>query len=282
MNQQLVGVDARDKGQIPISMGTALAVESALGIYPERPESPAPITQGVKEIWFNVRTLIRNMFNSLSAEFREEVLPSALHAALIEEFGVIESAIIKGGHGLVRAVFYLPDYTHLHRKFPKAILRQPKTDRQIAYQIIENQVCRLIHADPPGGYDYREFSFAITDHHPESWIVTHLPVDLLARYSFRKLELLESHSGAIKAYPQWHTKLTGGKELSNIPFNPFTLQLFGDNGNQFVPYPPATRKQVLQIAEEDRWTSVTTEEKIRFSLRKIAHSFDRAQLLSLL
>lgn len=280
MTTQLQAVDARDKGQVPVSMGTALAIEAALGVYPDRPESPAPILR-VKEVWINVRTLIRNLFNALPAELRESVHAPAIHAALLEELGIIESAIIKGSQGLARTIFYLPDYSSLSRKFPKAQLRQPKSDRQVAYQIIENQVCRALHQDPPG-HDYREFRFAITGSHPESFIITHLPVDLLARSSFRRLELLESHSGGIKAFPQWYTKLTGGKELSNIPFNAFTLQLFGDNGNQFAPYNPAIRKQVLELAQEDRWTSITTEEKMRLSLRKIVHSFDRTILLAML
>jgi hypothetical protein len=280
MNHQLQGVDARDKGQIPVSMGTALAIEAALGIYPDRPVSPAPILK-VKEVWFNIRTLIRNLYNSLQPDFREDILAPTLHAALVEELGIIESAIVKGAQGLVRVIYYMPDYTTLQRKYPKAQLRQPKTDRQIAYQMLENTVCRLLHVDPPS-HDFREYSFAITGNHPEAFIVTHLPVDLLARYSFRKLELLESHSGGIKAYPQWHTKLTGGKELSNFPFNAFTLQLFGDNGNQFAPYLPGIRKQVVELALEDRWSSVTTEDKIRLSLRKVSDVYVRTSLLAML
>lgn len=281
MTNQAAGIDSRDKGQIPVSMGTSLAIEAALGIYPDRPESPPPIIK-VQQVWFNIRTLIRNLYNSLTNDFRDQVTTEGLLLGVQEELSVIESAINRGSQGMARVVFYIPDYTSLHRKFPKAILRQTKSEKQLAYYAMENKVCAIILKSQDLAQDIRFYQFAITERHPDAFIVTHLPVDLLARHQFRRLELLESHSGGIKPYPMWHTKLTGGKELTNIPFNAFSLQLFGDNGNQFAPYPVGLRKQILQIAEEDRWTSVTTDEKIRYSLRKITHAFDRATLLGML
>ena len=130
--------------------------------------------------------------------------------------------------------------------------------------------------------DIRTYRYELTGQHPEAFIVTHLPVDLLSRYNFKKLELVESHTGAIKAFPHWHSKLTGGKELVNIPFNAFSLQVFGDNGNLFTPLLPSLRKEVLRLAQEDRWVAITTDDKIRMSLRKVTDPTSRAILMSLL
>lgn len=280
MNSISAAVDQREKGAIPVSIGTSLALEAASGVYPERPVSPAPILQ-VKEVWFNLRTLFRNLVGCLPTEVKDLVTAGPLYAALLEELTIIESAVVKASEGRSRAIFYVCDYSGMARKFPKALLKRPKTEKQEMAKAIEDATLRAIWEDRPS-VDLRSFRFELTGKYPNSFIVTHLPVDLLSRYNFQKLELLESHTGAIKPYPQWHTKLTGGKELGHIPFNAFSLQVFGDNGHHFSPLPMKLRKEVLRLAEEDRWTSLTTEEKIRVSLKKIEDPQDRTILLSML
>ncbi len=280
MNSQLAGVDSREKGQFPISIGTSLAVEAAGGVYPDRPVEPAPVLQ-VREVWFNLRTLYRNLFGCLPSDLKERVTHGPLAMALIEEMGILEAAILKISNGGARAVFYVCDYSTLRQKFPKAALKVPTTPKQIMQHALETAAIRTV-LEQGVAHDLRMYRFEITGTHPASFIVTHLPVDLLSRYSFAKLDLLESHTGMIKPPPQWNTKLTNGKELTNIPFGRFSLQVFGDNGHHFAAAPRSVREAVLQLAQERRWTAVTTEEKIRESLRSISNPVDRAALLSLL
>lgn len=280
MNALFAAVDGREKGAFPISVATSLAIESACGVYPDRPITPPPLTN-VKEIWFNARTLLRNLLGSINSDARDQILPTHLLPAMVEEMGIIESAVLKGSNGNCRAVFYNADYTSVARKFPKANVKIAKTARQLQQTLLDDKTIRLV-LEESGSVDIRSFNFEITGNHPESFIVTHLPVDLLSKYSFKKLELLESHTGAIKAWPQWNSKLTNGRELLNIPFNQFSLQVFGDNGNHFSPQSLSVRREVVRLAEEDRWTSVTTESKIRESLRKVKDPTDRTLLLSML
>ncbi len=280
MSALLAGVDGREKGAIPVSVGTSLAIEGACGVYPDRPVSPAPLTQ-VNEVWFNLRTLIRNLLGCLPSEIKDMVSPPVLLPSLLEELTIIESAIAKASLGMVRVVYYHCDYTPLSRAFPKAILKVPKTPKQQVQHVIEESTLRaLLDEHPP--HDLRTYRFEIVGNNPTALIVTHLPVDLLARYRFRDLKLLESHTGNIKPHPQWHTKLTNGKELSNIPFNAFSLQVFGDNGNQFSPMLPTIRREVLELANEDNWTSISTPDKIRMSLRKVKDPTTRTTLTACL
>lgn len=280
-NKLLAIIDGREKGAVPVSIGTSLALEGAFGEYPERPVSPAPILK-VKEVWFNVRTVIRNLIEAIPTDQRDALTAEGLWPALVEELTIIDAAVVRGSTGLARAVFYLCNYLHLQRKFPRAILRQPSTPKQIFMAKMEEDLLRRLAKDP-ASVDYRVFrTHEITGNYPESFIVTHYPVDLLSRYAFKNLELLESHTGAIKPFSQWHTKLTGGNELSNIPFCPLTLQLFGDKGNHFSSMPAKIRKQILDIAEADRWSSVTTRDRITMSMRRIAHPADKAILMAML
>jgi hypothetical protein len=280
MNAVFQAVNDRQKGAFPVSIATSLAVEAAGGVYPERPESPEPILQ-VQELWFNLRTLHRNLMGALPTDVRKKVLPGHLVPALIEELAILEAAVIKLSHGGCRAVFYHSAYSKLKNRFSHALLRQPSTELQRIEQSLESQTVKYVIEQSPA-QDVREFEQEIRGRHPTSFIVTHLPVDLLSRYAFSKLLLLESHTGRIKAPPQWNSKLTGGKDLANIPFNAFTLQVFGDNAHQFNAQPLRLRRQVQHLAQRDRWDVLTTLEKIEVSVKHVTDLKDRAALLALL
>lgn len=281
MKQLLQGVHDREKGAYPVTLGTSLALEALAGIYPDRPVNPAPV-RFVKEVWFNVRTLLRNLQGGLETDLRDRVTTGILLPSLIEEINLIESIIVTMSSGMTRAVFYICDYSLIRQRFPKAALRVPTTPKQIQQDAIERGVIKAL-LEHGVSQDLRMFRNEMLDGRSQpAFIVTHLPIDLLSRYSFGKLELLESHTGNIKAPAQWNTKLTNGKELISIPFGRFALQVFGDNGNHFTPAPRVVKEVVLGLAAKYRWTSITTEAKIRESISSISHVADRAALLSLL
>lgn len=280
-NMLMTIIENREKGGFPVSIGTSLAIEGACGVYPDRPESPAPILKA-KQVWFNVRTIIRNLIEAIPTSYREILTVGVLYPALVEELTIIDGVILRGSNGLAQCVFYLCNYTFLHRKFPRAMLRQSDTPKQRLMKSLEEGLLKKL-AEDGVAVDYRYFSDVnITGHYPEALIVTHLPVDLLSRYSFKRLDLLESHTGVIKPFTQWNSKLTGGSDNLNIPFCAMTLQLLGDKGNQFMSMPSQLKKQVVQLAEEDNWSPVTTNDKIRLSLRRITDPVDRATLTALL
>lgn len=282
MDKLLAIVDQREKGQVPMSIGTALALEGACGIYPDRPESPPPIERA-REVWINIRTLIRNLIEAIPTEDREQLTPDALYPALVEEFQIAESAIIRGSTGLARTVYYLSNYAHLQRSFPKAILRNPSTPKQRFQAALEAGLLKRLKDGGDVSSELRSFNtHEIKGKHPEAFIITHLPVDLLSRYSFKKLELLESHTGVLKPHTQWNSKLTGGTDLLNLPFCALTLQLFGDKGNHFSSMSSRLKKAVLEIAEADNWSPLTTRDKMLLSMRRIEDPTIRATLTSML
>jgi len=273
-------LEARDVGQIPVSIGTSLALEGAFGIYPDRPASPPPI-HSVKRVYINVRTLIRNLINGLDADGKDMVTAEPVFEAVAEEMEIISAAISRQGNAGNSVVFYAPSYVSLNKKFRFAKLWKPSTPRQIALAAIEESVTRqlakevrtvaILHMDTdfPGNL-------------PESLLLTHYPVDLLSRYSFKRVDLLESHSGVIKPFSQWYTKLGSSKELTNVPFNRLTLQVFGDGGNHFFAGPNPWKKAVLELAEERNWTPVTSNELVVDSIRRYKDPLIKGQLLSLL
>jgi hypothetical protein len=262
-----VNLAERDKGQVPISIGTALAVEGALGIFPDRPVSPPPILK-YKQVWFNLFTLFRNLMGSVDAEQQKSVLPYELVPALWEDMHGIAAAIDQASNGGIEPVFYLNDYSALPRVYPKASLKTPATPAQADYALLEQKTLRLLMSEKPS-LTLRSYGLKIEGRHPASLIVTHFPVDLFGRYSFEKLDLLESHTGKIKTPAQWNTKLTVKDDVELLPFNEFTLQLFGDKSIQFRPLGIVLRREVMAVAKANHWSSVTTMEKIKATLGKV-------------
>lgn len=265
-------VTGRDMGALPVSIGTSLAIESALGIYPEvegkdppyRGDNP-PVTQ-VETVWINARTLFRNLLGAFQKEDRERLEPQLVAEALSNEMTVIESALTQGSHGRCATVFYLCTFMGMNRRFPYANHRNPNTDGQKHTWMLEEASLReLMELNP--SVDFRVFDVDFDESNQSALIITHYAVDLLNRYKFRKLSLLESHTGAIKNPLQWHTKLHGGHDLVRMPFDRMTLQVFGDSVS-FRPAPIKVRRHLLELANKYDWTSATTKAMIMKNLKE--------------
>lgn len=255
----------RQVGQFPISIATSLAMEGAFGIYPERPEiKPAPITQ-YQELWINVRTLMRNLLGSLPTEIVDKFMPGFFPDVIAAELSLIESEVLRRTDGLVRTVAYVADHSDLARVIPGALTRTAKTPKQQFQESLEREGLRQVLEV----VDARRSKTKIDGRQRSALMITHHPVDLLSRYNFRSLDLLESHTGVIKDPSQWYTKLTGGRELPPLPFINFTVSLFGDNNQLINAQPIKLRREILEIANRDRWTAITTPDKIRMGLKTI-------------
>lgn len=282
MTSIIEAMATREKGHYPISIGTSLALESAFGHYPERPPvNPPPIT-GVRNLWINIRTLVRNYVGSMEATARERVRADDLLIGLQEEMSILESVIASGTQGMCSVVFYVCDYSRITSTFSNAWFKVANTAKQKAAVSLENAVVKGV-LNTPLSQDVRKFNYELvaTGSHPESFLISHYPIDLLSRKYFDGLTLLESHTGAIKHPGLWGSKLHTVKDATNIPFNRFTLQLFGDNV-LFIPGPGHLRELILKLAKMDGWTNVTTMEKIRWTIGHVPNDIERGALLSLM
>lgn len=262
-------LSSREQGQIPISIGSSLALEGAFGILEDN-HNPKPIINNVDVLYVNIRTLIRNMVGSIAGDHLHNVLPEDLANTLLNELTIIEQAVKTVTNGRVSVVPYLCSYRSLPRKFPFAILKAARTDlQQQAAMREENTVIEFKEIAKIHHYtNLVETDIDLPNDSRRVLIMTNYAVDLLQRYKFGSVTLLESHTGAAKPPALWHTKLTNGKELPNIPFDRMTLQFFGDGGNLFTGYPIKYRRVLLTIAEKNRWTAMTTKDYILSTVKK--------------
>ena len=259
---------SREMGKIEVSIGTSLALEGAMGILEDHPNSNPPL-DSVDVLYVNIRTLVRNLVGSIPKDDSGYITPEDLAWTLVNEISVIEGAIGLFTTNRVQVQVYLCNYRSLDRRFPKAILKNANTDRQRTAVLreelaidafktmIEDSDLKIIDVDVDLPKDSRRVL-----------MLTSYVIDLLQKYQFRSLVLLESHTGAAKVQAFWHTKLTGGKDLPMIPFNRMTLQFFGDGSNLFTGYPIKFRRVMIDIATKNNWNSLTSKDYILSCIRK--------------
>jgi hypothetical protein len=262
-------LSSRELGQIPISIGTSLALEGAFGILEDN-HNPKPIIHSVDVLYVNIRTLIRNMVGAIDTEQLHAVFPEDLAYILVNELTTIEQAVALVSKGRVKVQPYLCNYRDLPRKFQYAILKNANTELQ-RYAALreENTVVefkKLLHEHP--NIRPIETDMELPPDARKVLLLSNYVVDLLQRYKFAAITLLESHTGATKPPAMWHTKLTKGKELEHIPFDRMTLQFFGDNGNLFTGFPIKYRRIMLDIAQKNRWHAMTTKDYIIGCVKK--------------
>jgi len=247
----------RAQGQFPLSIPTSLAIESACGILPEAP-TEAPEVKRRTLLMVNVRTLVRNLIGSIETDNRRWLEPYSMAEVIANEMRTIEQVIAEHSDGRCAVLFYQCTYSDLLREFSRAIIKTPNTPSQQWHQDTERNTLKALTKETAQGASVTTYTRNFPDLGGDAMIITHYPLDLLQRYRFQSLVLLESHTGAIKPPVMWNTKLYNGRELELLPFDRMTLQMFGD-GVLFTPMPIKIRKRVYGIAVKTQWTPITTE-----------------------
>lgn len=241
---------SRELGDLPVSVPTAVAITSYCqgnDIYFDR------------EFLINIRTLLRNILAAMSKE--TEYDEEALLSDLIEEYRIIKIHFENFYEGFEGSCsFYGNTFASLQSDLPHAKLKVAQTDRSLHYQAQEQRI--LSSFMELYGDDVEVFDTKIEGRDRKAVLLTHYPVELLSRYSFRDLLLLESFTGAIKSPTLWNTKLTGGKKNLKIPFNAMTLTLLGDNANLLQSYPIGIKKWLHHTSEKADWSGATSKEKL--------------------
>lgn len=255
-------------------MGSSLAIESLANLVPDRPKvNPPPITQ-IDAVLINVRTLYRNMVGSIKAQDKELLLPRDIADFLAEEMRQCASAIGKISQSKVETYFYLCKYENLKKEFPDATLIEPTTVKQKMAKDMEDATLALIKANPEKYGNPKLFDYYVTAdglRNDRVAMLTHLPLDLINKHAFREIYLLESNTGAFKSYREFSSKFKVKPNGAYFPFNLFTLQVFGD-GKLFNSMHHEVVEFVIGLSKANRWTYMTTREKIMYNLSNAGES----------
>lgn len=280
-------LSSRTISALPLSVGTSLALESVFNPQLAPIDESRIIPQKVnivdyQEFWFNLSTLFRNLFSSITKEDTLRVSPGDWVEVLMQEIEFIEELVTKESNSRTRAYFYICEYKGLDKiSGQHALLRQENTDSQKVYRTIHNetiQKCLKILKEKDNIFIFDHELKPKTRH--DALILTHICHDLLSEKNFRLLELIESHTGVLKKKHSWNSKYHGGKELAMMPFNRALLKVFGDS-QTYKPMDIRLRKAIIDLAVSKHWTPVTTESKIKYDLADLANRYYSEIVLSL-
>lgn len=261
----------RTVGALGMSVGTSLAFEG----------ETVPAILASDTILFNLRTLIRNAHQAYEKDDPDAFKTTQIVADVKDDIVKLAKWINENrGTRPINMVVYAPKYEGLKHKFKKADLWEPKTNKQIAFAKLVDEVSSKL---------VREYKTLIheTDCQFPTFsgrgvVLTHHTVDLTLSNTVMRLHLLESHTGALKPYTQWYTKLTGGDELFNMPFNRLTIQIFGDRSTNFKSQSLQVKNLVKELAQQAKWTSATSYDRVKATINGMGHSVTKVGLQMML
>lgn len=266
MNLFSEGIAQRAVGQYPLSIATSLALEGLAGIYEDRPESPPPILK-YDALWVNLRTLFRNFTGSLEKSLVDMMDPIEAAETVSQEMEHL-SEIVRDLNPQCGVHFYISNYDNMEGKYPRATIRKDNTAKQKAYTIMQTHAMEALLHHHKGDENLSVFKRKLEfnkSNLPVTAILTHFAYDLLSAKIFKRMDLIESHTGIIKPKALWYTKFYHGKELVMIPFREDMLQVFGDS-ETFHPMDHRLRKELIELAKQYNWSQVTTTDRIRYSI----------------
>lgn len=271
-------ISNRAVGVYPLSIPTSLAIEGILGVHPDRPTGKNLLPK-YEVAWVNVRTLYRNLHNSIAKDQLAGISPDEMYETLTHEIDQFERILQAESKGRLAVVFYYCEYANMHKHYPLAFLRTESTPNKIAYSVQED-ICMRALLESMGEKIQRYPLKIKTVDNRKALMLTHYPVDLFTDRIPNKA-LWESHTGAVKDKFKWYTKYYNGKDLMMIPFREDLIQVFGDN-EHFRPMASSIRKEIIELAVQSHWSQVTTREKIVYSFEKLKNPETKALMHDLM
>ena len=259
---------SRNTGDFGLSIGTATALVSFINRSKK---------EKLDRLLINIATLVRNMFDSMDKPYHKAFDLSGALFTMGEEMITIRNVIREQLGVATSVIFYYQDLDALQWRYPNAKWKRPRTEQQTIRQqrqtlLLERMITSLVDKAKPipqtvpqryqGEVEFVRVEAEMPSFEQEVVVcLTHQPIQLLRRFFYKRLYLLESHTGNFKGYDAFSTKLTGLSEGDNIPFNAFTVQLFGD-GTCFDSFPTSLKREIRSIANNQKWTVATSDQKV--------------------
>lgn len=260
-------IQEREMSGFPVAVGTGLALETLLKpvmevLDPEREFEELKDLSKYDVVIFNVLTLLRNIQSSLSKEVADKIKIERYLATLIDEINFIKDIFANYG---IEARFYYNTYKFYIDNYPDRI-RKATTPNQLRTKQIEDYCIKNIERYTD---NVNKFSQLVKYGDVRNVLLfSHVPCDLLSHGLYRKLELLESHTGKIKTLKDFNSKYypIPREDMSNLPFFEYLLTQFGDKV-MFKPQPIKKRKELMATLERLRVNPMSSEYSLLLKLK---------------
>lgn len=243
-----------------ISIGTGLALETLFDVEifdkaRKRPKRIDP-TDYPTHI-YNIYTLYRNVLSSIKYKDKEILVSNKLvKEQLLNDMYLLIDLYNDTG---IELIFYLPDYTLLHKKYIKG--KDPTAyTPYVTHSFIAENIKRLVFP----GVVCRGTTHSTLPRMPKKvLLLSHFTIDLLDAKNIPNLHLLESHTGKIKTKLEWGSKYhpIGKRDLSMLPMNSRLLYMFGDK-SLVKPMPILDRRGLYELIMTQNWTPNTSNDRV--------------------
>lgn len=250
---------------LALSVGTAIPLELIV---------TGKLKQRHTYLYMNIRTLYRNYFGSYETSPHEMPVAEFVSGFISELEDLV--AIVAG---IIVPVIYINTGASLTRLFPKAQMWVAHTSKQKNYEKLEEHTLSAVFDTE---HNVKSFDVTVKGSNHTAFMISHLPLDLLSNKQFKSLDLLESHTGAVKHRSTWINKLSKNPNYANVPFSTMAIQILGDSSNQFKPMKKIWSKTLLRISSENKWNAATTKSKMIFDINKENDRFLSSTLIEML
>lgn len=238
-------MESRTMSGFPVSIGTGLALETILNpitevldegrIPPDRPDLSV-----YTDYVFNMSTLLRNLLSSVPFKDLQMVPKATVCDTFLGEVEFLTNFFRMQGMNIR---FYVHTYDYVKKTYPTKLRLAASDQQKYLQELVEYCLNQVKRQDDVEHFN-KDVRYEVDT---SALIVTHVPWDLLSYDKFRRLDLLESHTGLVKTRKDWNTKYfkVPDKDMSFLPFMEYLLTVFGDH----VMFKPEPLKDRLELYE---------------------------------
>jgi hypothetical protein len=224
----MFNIKNRTQSGFPVAIGTGLALETlhepVIAVYdPEREVPPRVNINEYEAIYFNARTIFRNIVGSIPSKYQLEIPLADYVRTLEEECNYIHDLL---GLEDTEIYSYYSNYEYCQKTYPNKY-RFPTTTKQLMLHEYEEKAINNLILHLP----VVRFNGYFKPKEANVLIFTHIPFDLLMYKNYIKFNLLESHTGKIKTPNEFGSKYlkVDDNDMSLIEFREDLLVRFGDH-----------------------------------------------------
>ena len=253
-----------------IGIGTELAITAICGNDGKRP------INSYDSLVINIDTIIRNMLQSYDKDEQLNLEPSEVSNNLTEEIkSLVET--VSSVKSNIKVFIYCCSYKGLSKKHELIQLKEHFTDNQKRIYKFINTTRELFFksmADSKITHEHLglagpigKFNVDITFNNAgRVLLLTHMFVDVMSKYSFDSMDLLESYTGSIKKQSQWYKKINI-KLNKPIKVTWLLIAIFGDGNDLIRRMSPSIHKGFYALATEKKWDMLTTESRMKDNIK---------------
>lgn len=252
----------------PLSIGTGLALESVfeptIERYDDTREHDKVIINDYKYHIFSIYTLARNIVAATGIKDKMSVITNKLFFKTLKE--EIEILISLYSNTECIPVIYFPDYSEISKKYNR--------NKDFKTTSVYEELIIIFNAVKPNIKSLKEIITVITEKdinvsNEKMLITTSMASDLIMYKKIKHLYLLESHTGNLVGKENWWKKYhnIGKRPMDVFPFIEELLYVLGDN-TVVRPVSTSFRIQLHEFALANKWTHLTTRDKVMFDIKK--------------